>query len=510
VLAAAAAADGGVLTYALYQAINDSLDPHVTNGTVDAVVYAQALDPLIWKIPTGYAPGLAESWSVSSDSSEYTFHLRKGVVFQDGTSFNAQAVKATFDRIVNPQTKSRIALGFMGSYTATEITDDYTVRVKFAKPYAAFLDGASQVFLGIASPTAMQKWGADFGSHLIGTGPFTLQEYVSGQRVVLVRNPRYNWGPNFFTRPGPANLDRIVFTMLVEDVARVGALERGEVQAIEKTPTDDIPRLKQEGFRVELQLQPGMPISLVMNTARPPLDDIHVRQALEYAVSQTELVNTLFSGVNRPAKGPMSSATWGYNEQVQTMYPYDPSRAKALLDGAGWTMGPGGLRAKNGTSLRLQLIYLTGTGFDETWQLVQAQLRRVGIDAVLNGMAAGAALEKATAGDFDLIHLRWSFSDPDTLSVMWSSRNVGGGTGFNFSKAKNPVLDQLLDGGAAERDLKKRQDIYDRVQTTIMQQAYLIPIYDEGNPVAMAPKVVGMQFDPRGRAPLLHDVTLSK
>jgi peptide/nickel transport system substrate-binding protein len=508
--AAPAGGQSDQLVYGLYQQIVDSFDPQVTNGTANGSAYFLILDPLIWKTARGFRPGLAESWEVSPDATEYTFRLRKGVTFHDGAPFNARAVKVNFDRIVDPRTRSRIALGFMGSYRESVVVDDHTVRVRFSRSYAPFLDGVSQPFLGMISPTALERWGAEIGAHLVGTGPFMLQEYTAGKQVVVTRNPKYNWAPDLFDRKGPASLRTITLSMVVEDATRVAAFERGEMHAIERVPSADIARLKGKGVNVGVYLQPGMPVSLMMNTSKPPLDDIRVRQALLYAVNREELAETFFKGVHRAAYGPMSAATWGYVPSVRRLSGFDLPKAQALLNEAGWTPGPDGIRTKGGERLRMELIFIAGAGFDDTWQLVQAQLRRAGVDSTLAGMAGAPALERASAGNFNLMHLRWTFSDPDTLNVMWHSRNVAGGTGFNFSKVRNSQIDILLESAAAERNLEKRKALYYRAQELIMQDAYLIPIYDEGNAVATSDRIEGLKIDPRGRYPLLYGVRFRK
>jgi peptide/nickel transport system substrate-binding protein len=206
----------------------------------------------------------------------------------------------------------------------------------------------------------------------------------------------------------------------------------------------------------------------------------------------------------------VSAATWGYVPCVRKCSQFDLARALALLSEAGWTVGGDGIRTTGGERLRMEIIFIAGAGFDDTWQLVQAQLRRAGIDSTLQGLAGAPALERATAGAFNLMHLRWTFSDPDTMNVMWHSRNVGGGTGFNFSKVRNPQIDVLLETAAGERNLENRKAMYYRVQELIMQEAYLIPIYDEGNTIAVLPGVTGLQVDPRGRYPMFYGVRVGK
>jgi peptide/nickel transport system substrate-binding protein len=237
------ALEGGTLIYGL-TLTPSGIDPHVHASSELGIPLTSVYDTLVWQDLGGeFVPGLAKSWEVSDDGLTYTFHLRDDVVFHDGTPFNAQAVKFNFDRIADPATKSQKAVFMLGPYESTEIVDDYTVKVHFKEPYAPFLDSASQVYLGMASPTAVEKWGADYQLHQVGTGPFIMKAYIPKDHLTLVCNPDYNWAPSIFNHQGPAYLEEIEFRFFVEPATRALALEGGEADVMGEIPPHDAERL---------------------------------------------------------------------------------------------------------------------------------------------------------------------------------------------------------------------------------------------------------------------------
>src|SRR5579864_6097953 len=172
--ASAAGAQGGELFYGLTNKF-DTLDPNVTTFSDVARMAYHMFDPLLWESKAGvFVPGLAEKWEVNADATQYTFHLRRDVKFHDGTPFNAEAVKFTFDRIVDPALKSQSAFSAIGPYDSSAVADPYTVVVKFKDPYAPFLSSVAQSLLSPVSPDAVKKYGKDFGTHPVGTGPFKI------------------------------------------------------------------------------------------------------------------------------------------------------------------------------------------------------------------------------------------------------------------------------------------------------------------------------------------------
>jgi len=487
------------------------IDPHINASSELGIPLTSVYDPLVWQAPNGeFVPGLAESWEVSADGMDYTFHLRRDVTFHDGTPFNAQAVEANFERIVNPATKSQKAAFMLGPYESSEIVDDYTIKVHLKEPFAPFLDSLSQVYLSMASPAALEKWGADYQLHQAGTGPFIFKEYIPKDHLTLVRNPNYKWGPSFFQHKGPAYLEEIVFQFYVEPATRAPALESGDVQIMGEIPPQDATRLESdERFKVMRVAIPGTPLAFFMNTARPPTDDLLVRQAILYALDRPAIVQTVFMGLSPVADGPLCANTPGYTPAVKGLYPYNPAKAASLLDQAGWVdTDNDGIRDKDGQPLALDAYLMTWGYVPEVAQIMQEQLRAVGIEMRSNTVTYPAALEAARQGKHNLIPFTLSSSDPDILRTFFHSKNAE--AGFNWSKVRDARIDEWLVKGLSSLDPGEREAAYAEVQRLVMEQALIIPIRDYVNLIGVNAKVQGLRFDARGWFPWLYDVRLSE
>ena len=504
------ALEGGKLIYGLTLAPS-GIDPHVNASSELGIPLTSVYDTLVWQDLSGeFVPGLAKSWEISDDGLTYTFHLRDDVVFHDGTPFDAQAVKFNLDRIADPATKSQKALFMLGPYESTEIVADYTVKVHLKEPYAPFLDSASQVYLGMASPTAIEKWGADYQLHQVGTGPFILKEYIPQDHMTLVRNPDYNWAPPIFDHQGPAYLEAIEFRFFVEPATRALALEGGEADVMGEIPPHDAERLADNpAFTLLPVAIPGQSLQFFLNTEKAPTDDLRVRQAINYATDKEAIVKAIFKEYSPVAHGPLNAFTIGYDESVEGMYEVDPAKAKKLLDEAGWVDSDGdGNREKDGQLLKLE-AYLMGWGYvPEVAQLLQAQLKAVGIEMESQVVAYPAALEAAREGKHNLIPFSLSSSDPDILRTFFHSSNAD--SGFNWSKVRDPKLDELLENGAHTLDLDRRKELYAEAQQLIMAQALTLPIRDYVNLNAASAKVKGLRYDLRGWFPWLYDVYLEQ
>lgn len=500
---------GGRLIYGL-TLIPSGLDPHIDASSELGIPLTSVYDTLVYQDLDGsLVPGLAQRWEVSPDGLTYTFYLRRDVVFHDGTPFDAQAVKFNLDRIGNPETLSRKAADMLGPYDHTEVVDEYTVRVHFQEPYAPFLDSASQVYLGMASPAAVEQWGAEYQLHQVGTGPFIFQEYVPSDHLTLVRNPDYAWAPEVYDHEGPAYLDEIEFRFFSDPAVRALALESGEVHVMGELPPQDAVRLEgSDDFRLYLVPIPGQPLEFFVNVANAPTDDLNVRQALLYATDRQAIVDTIFLGYSPVAHGPLTASTMGYEPAVEEIYSHDPARAAALLEEAGWLDSDGdGQRDKDGQALVLQIYLMTWGYLPEVGQILQAQLQQVGVGLDIQVIAFPAAVEAAAGGLHNLMPMTFSSSDPSVLNTAFLSSNADGG--FNWSKVRDPELDRLLLEATSEMDVQRRAEIYGQIQVMIMSEALLLPIRDYVNINAALSSVQGLQYDRRGWFPWLHDVHLA-
>ncbi len=491
----------------------DSLDPNVTSFSSVGIIMRHVFDPLVWQDPLGsFHPGLATEWSVNADATEYTFKLRNDVKFSDGTPFNAAAVKFTFDRIANPDTKSQTAFSLIGPYKETDVVDDYTAVVKFSSPFAPFLDSASQTYLGITSPTAVEKAGADYGvTTVVGTGPFTLDSYTPDSEVVLVKNPDYNWGSqDVFGMTGPAKLDKITFRILLDNTARTSALQSGDVDMIDNVPPTDLESIKADSSLVVTeQTQAGSGWSLMMNTQKAPTDDVNVRKAIALASDKAGMLATVFNGVGKTGCGPLTSVMFGFDTKSCDYLPYDPVEAGKVLDADGWVMNTAtGIREKDGKPLVIQHYFRADSSpGQEMATFMKADLLKVGIDVELNGLARDGYFAAVRAGEHNSQNWWETATDPDVVRILFSSANAGGGT--NRSNYKSATMDKLIDEAAGTTDATKRADLYAQIQKLAADDAIMVFYVDPDVLYANKSTLQGAKFLSGGNVVDLYAASFS-
>ena len=456
-------------------------------------------------------PGVAESWTVSPDGRAYTFRLKKNVSFHDGTPLDAQAVKFSLDRATGPQAKANFTISLAGTYRSTEVIDERTARVVLTQPYAALLDALAEGYHSIVSPTAAAKYGRDFDRNPVGSGPYAFQEWISKSHVTLKRNPDYAWGSAVFKHQGPPHPDRVTFRLVPDGWTRLATLETGEVHVAEEIPPEEVERLRKGPMlQVLSRVAPGTCAQLMINTTQPPLDDVRVRQALEYAVNQEELATILFRGVLTPARAPLAPGTLGYDPSLTTFYRTDPARARALLEAAGWRLRPDGIRARNGNRLEVSINIVSAsiqTLPTKVAELVQAQLGDVGVLLNIKQMdtaAIFAVLRQAS----QQMALGWrAGSDPDVMRPLFHSSFFGKSPVARI-RFKDDQLDQLLVQGAQELDRARRQTIYEEIQRIVLRHALVVPLWNRHALVGARSTVRDVGLDARG-ALSLYDAWLA-
>ncbi|MGA9017291.1 MAG: ABC transporter substrate-binding protein, partial [Acetobacteraceae bacterium] len=313
------------------------LDPEAVLNNTSGFVMATIYDGLIRYKPgtVEVEPGLAESWDVSADGLTYTFHLRRGVKYQDGTPFNAQAVIAGLDRQLKKDDPNYILntgpvqsyLDFTyGSVASYRPIDDSTVELKMKVPSAALLASLAMVWNGVVSPTAVAKYGKEFRNHPVGTGPFIFREWRERDEVALDANPDY-W-------KGKPKVNHLVFKEYPDSQAALLALKHGDVQIMGDVATPVIASIRSDSNLV-LLTQPGLAVNgMAIPNEVPPFTDKRVRQALNYAVDKQAIDKALYRDLATPMVSPLPEAQWGFDASMKG-YPYDPAKAKELLAAAG-------------------------------------------------------------------------------------------------------------------------------------------------------------------------------
>jgi len=482
------------------------IDPHVNASSELGIPLTSVYDTLVYQDPTTgqFAPGLAESWKISDDGKTYTFTLRRDVKFHDGTPFNASAVKANLDRISNPATLSQKAVFMLGPFDRAQVADEWTIVVHLKQPFAPLLDSLSQVYLGIASPAALDKWGKDYQLHQVGTGPFIFKEYAPKDHLTLVRNPDYRWGSSFWENRGPAYLEEITFRFYEDPATRALALESGQAHVMGEVPPQDVDRLTAGQFTLHAVTIPGQPLQLFLNTRRPPTDDLRVRQALLYATDRASIAKTIFRDKSPIAFGPLTAATVGCDPSLKSLYPFDPDKARQLLDDAGWRVGPDGIRQKDGQRLKVDAVLMSFGFVPETAQLLQAQWAQVGVEFKTQLVPYGTLLQAGHDGAVNAIPFLLSGSDPDLLRQFFRSE-----ASFNFARVSDAELDAVLDKAVTLANPNDRASLYADAQRRIMAQALIVPIRDYANLNVAAKSVAGLRYDARGWFPLLSNVKLT-
>jgi peptide/nickel transport system substrate-binding protein len=485
-------------------------DPHIHASSELGIPLRQVYDTLIYRDPVTreFVAGLAREWSVSPDGLVYTFNLRQDVVFHDGNRFNAQAVAANLERILAPETGSQRAVFLLGPFARYELVDEFTIRIILAEPYAPLLDSLSQVYLGMASPSALQAYSADrYQFHQVGTGPYRFVEYIPGDRLVLRKNTAYAWGPAFYPQDLSAAPDEIEFRFFTDPPTRTLALESGDVHIIGEIPPRDARALSAEGrFELVPVNIPGQPLQFLFNTRQYPTDNVLVRQALLYATNRSEIIDTVFQRFSPIAWGPLAAATPFFNSNLIGIYSYDSNRARSLLAEAGFTdTDENGFLEFGGAELTITVIVPPWGQIPEVAQFLQDQWRDVGIRTILNPVPSRSTLiEAVNAGGYNLVAFYEFGTDPSFLTRYFSTDGVN-----NWSRFSDPRLDQLLLDAERAQDLNARFGLYSQAQQLIMEQALILPVRDYVNLNAAAPNVSGLAYDAYGWFPLIPALSFS-
>lgn len=506
----AAAQPVGTATWGEDDATPRTYDPRVTSSRHEYQVIAQMFDTLVSSDGSNKLfPGLATAWEMAADGRSVTLKLRTDVGFHDGTPFNAEAVKFTFDTIADPKTASEGAVTQLGPYAGCKVIDDHTVRVEYTQPFGAAIASFAEGTLAPVSPTAVKRMGnQDFARAPVGAGPFRFVSWEPGRQVVLERFEKYGWPPPFNSGRGPSQVQRMVTRFIPDASTRVAALEAGEIDVSDVTPILDMKRLAgTRGYRTMIGNAAGIPFGLELNGSRGIFSDIAVRRAIAMAVDKKALSENLFFGLIDPAYGPLSADTPGYWKGVEDYYKPDVRGAMALLDRAGWKPGPDGIRVKNGQ--RLSGFYGAPPPLEpDTAVEIQSLVKKIGMELKVETITFARNQQLVFENAFDLLPVRWIQADPMCLENLFASVNIPspGRYKYNWMQMNDPALDRLFEQGRAETDPVKRDALYAEAQKIIMDSALWLPVHNQVQTVALRADKTGYHFARTSWVVLFYDV----
>ncbi|WP_350315867.1 TIGR04028 family ABC transporter substrate-binding protein [Pectobacterium aroidearum] len=510
---------GGTLIYLEQQAHTNLYTPaggFYPNGGI----LNQITDKLTYQNPETLEiePWVAESWTVNADNTEYTFKIRPGISFSDGTPLDANAVAKNFDTYGLGNTALNQPVSeVINNYLRSEVIDPLTVKFYFKKPSPGFLQGTSAIGSGLVSLSTLDRNFNQLGNakNIIGSGPFVVSSEKLGRELKLTARKDYNWAPVKSKHQGRAYLDGITYLVTPEDSVRIGALVSGQADFIRQIQAYDEKRVQSQNFNLYAPPTRGVNNSVVFRPDNPLVADIRVRKALLHATNTKEIINTLFSDNYPQATSPLAKTAAGYVD-LSSKLTFDPAQANKLLDEAGWKTGSQGLRQKDGKTLELTAYEsLPQPQNKETLQLVSQQWAKVGVKLnVLAGDAGSKTVDSLDPLKTGVAPAMVGRADPDVLKSQYypTVRNVllqKGGSSDKVKDFVDPHLNTLLDGIAAETDRSKRLALVGEVQNYLIDQAYVIPIFEEPQVFAGAPSTKGISFEAVGR-PSFYNTWLDK
>ncbi|HDH0710773.1 TIGR04028 family ABC transporter substrate-binding protein [Klebsiella aerogenes] len=510
---------GGTLIY-LEQQPHTNLYPPAGGFYPNGGILNQITDKLTWQNPETLAiePWIAESWSSNDEKTEYTFKLRPGVTFSDGTPLDANAVAKNFDTYGLGNKALRLPVSeVINNYDRSEVLDPLTVKFYFKKPSPGFLQGTATIGSGLVSLSTLARSFEALGDarNIIGSGPFTVKDEKPGRELTLVARKDYQWGPKNLAQQGPANLDGITYIVTPEDSVRIGALLAGQAGFIRQVQAYDEKQATDQGFNIYAAPTRGVNDSLSFRPDNPLVADLRVRQALLHATNAKQVVETLFSPNYPQASSVIARTAAGYVD-LSDKLAFDQQKAKQLLDKAGWTPGADGIRQKAGQRLALTVYEsLPQPQNKEVLQLVAQQWRQVGVAlSVKAGDAGSRVLDNLDPLKTPLTVSEVGRADPDVVKSMFFPANRDallqqGGSSDKVKTFRDDKLNALLTAISAEVDAQKRLQLTGDAQRYLLDNAYVIPIFEEPQVFAGAPWVKGVRFEAVGR-PSFYGAWLDK
>lgn len=482
----------------------DTLDLHKSTWVTVAngIIY----EPLLTRDMEGkVSPGLAEKYEVSEDGKVWTFTLRKGLRFHSGEPVTGEAVKQSFDRLLEVSPVKSI----VGPIEKVEATDELTFKVHFSSPFAPFLSVVISGMISPVDPKKAKELGDGFGENPSGTGPVMFDKRERGASLTYKKNPDYNWGPGYTQNKGPIHLDNVVFRFLKDDDTRMMEFKKGTIHILNDVPANSV---------AELQSLPGVEINKTMdighkyiafNNQHPLFSDVRLRKAVALSVDRDPLVQVALNGFGKPVYGPLPPTIWGYSEKIENeakqMYTRDLNQARKLMAEAGWTDTNGdGLVDKDGKPLSVEILVSPEPAYQRAVQILQSQLKEAGIDLKITVQEMATIKDRIKKQSYDMALMYFGWYDADILYLLFEKSNSS-----NRMYYSSPEMDELLNKGRTEMNDEKRLKIYEEAQEILLNETPWVPLW-VNETVTATRGIKGMVINPYTQGMILSDITIDK
>ncbi|UOQ46548.1 glutathione ABC transporter substrate-binding protein [Halobacillus salinarum] len=464
------------LTYATTSDVV-GLSPIDTNDSVSSAMIEQVYETLFTRDPETMEikPLLAESYE-NPDDKTWIIHLKEGIKFHDGTPFNAEAVKYTFEQFKSEERAAPRA-SLLEPVESIEAKDEHTVVIKTKEPYGPLLAALCHTNASIVSPEADKS--GKLNKNPVGTGPFVFEEWVQGDHVSLRKNDDY-W-------QGAPKLEKVTMKVVPEYSTAVSMLQTGEVQFIDAIPTEQLPRI--ESIKsVETQQKEGTPVYyLGFNMNKAPFNDLNFRKAVSYAIDREAYVKQL-KGLGIKNESIIGPKVFGYDEEAADAgYSYDPEKAKQMIEDNGFK------------GQKITLLAANRDMYMKMAEIVQSQLTEAGLNVEIETMEWGTFLDTTSKGDFEMTFLGWSNSTADGSELLYPnlhSDNIGSSNRMAYN---NKEFDKLVNESRVTVDQDVRKQKLSEANMIAVKDAVWIPMHHGVVTAAYDQSVKGLQIDPTGQ-----------
>jgi len=438
-------------------------------------------------------PALAVRWDISDDGLEYTFHLRSNVRFHDGTPFDSAAVvfhfRRQFDKThpfygVGGPNKYWNAMDMDSIVESVDAPDAATVRFRLKESCGVFLQYLTMHFAYIPSPTAIRKYGEQYGKPVsvpAGTGPFKFRDWDKGVRIVLEANADY-WGEK-------PKIKRVIYRPFPDPTARLLSLRSGELDGMQFPELDVLQGMKEDANITQIR-KPALNIAyLAMNCSKKPFDDVRVRQAVAYAIDKKVIVEALYGGIGQVAKNPIPPGMPGYNNDIED-YPCDPQKARGLLAAAGYPNG-----------FETDFWYMSNSrpyiiNPKEVALLIQSDLRKVGIRAKAETIEWGAYLDYVGKGKHSMALLGWSADIADADNFFGPLLSIPASQpphAQNIAFYRSEPLQKIIEEARAATNQYRRVELYRDACRIVHDDAPWVPLVHTSQVVLVRSNVHGIK-----------------